>query len=146
MEASNLPPACSLVSTTCTAGIISPLRQGHHVDGNAAAIVDHGDGVVDVDDDVDLFGVAGQSLVDGVVDHFVDQMVQAHLAGRADVHGGAKAHRLQAFENLDVFAGVAAVVAVPREVVSCKSRHRVPFARFSLSGPRRVRSPSAFRT
>jgi hypothetical protein len=36
--------------------------------------------------------------------------MQTHLAGRADVHGRTQAHRLQAFENLDVFAGVAAVV------------------------------------
>ena len=84
----------------------------HHVHGNAAAVVDDGDGVVDVDDDFDLLGVAGQGLVDGVVDHLVDQVVQAHFAGRADVHGRTQAHRLQAFEDLDVFAGVAAVVAV----------------------------------
>ena len=68
--------------------------QIHHVDGNAAAIVDDGDGVIDVDDDVDFLGVAGESLVDGVVDDFVDQMVQAHLAGRADVHGGTQTHGL----------------------------------------------------
>ena len=59
-----------------------------------------------------FFAVAGQGLVDGVVHHFVDQVVQSHLAGRADVHGGTQAHGLQAFENLDVFAGIAAVIAV----------------------------------
>ena len=78
-----------------------PLAVGqiHHVDGNAAAVVDDGDGVVDVDDDVDLLGVAGESLVDRVVDDFVDEMVQPHLAGRADVHGGAQAHGLQALRE-----------------------------------------------
>jgi hypothetical protein len=84
--------------------------QRHHVHRNAAAVVDHGDGVVHVDDDVDLFAIAGQRLVHRVVHHLVDQVVQAHLAGRADVHGRTQAHCLQAFKNLDVFAGVAAVV------------------------------------
>ena len=45
--------------------------------------------------------VAGQRFVDRVVDHFVDQVMQAHFAGRADVHGGAQAHRLQAFQHFD---------------------------------------------
>ena len=55
--------------------------QGLHVGRNAAAVVDNGDGVVDMDDDVDLFGVAGERFVDGVVDNFIDEVVQAHLAG-----------------------------------------------------------------
>ena len=38
-------------------------------------------GVVDVNDDVDFFGVTGESFVDGVVDYFVDEMMQSHLAG-----------------------------------------------------------------
>jgi hypothetical protein len=55
--------------------------QGHHVDRNAAAVIDDGDGVVDVNDDVNFLGVPGQRLVHGVVHHLVDQVVQAHLAG-----------------------------------------------------------------
>src|ERR1035438_1539478 len=31
----------------------------HHVDGDATAIVNHGDGIVHVDDDIDFFAVAG---------------------------------------------------------------------------------------
>ncbi len=69
--------------------------------GDAAAVVDHRDRVVDVDGDVDLAAVAGQRLVDGVVDHLVDEVVQPGLAGGADVHGGADAHRLQALEDAD---------------------------------------------
>ena len=44
---------------------------------DAAAVVDHGDRVVDVDGDVDLVAVAGERLVDRVVDDLVDQMMQA---------------------------------------------------------------------
>src|ERR1039458_10347072 len=46
-----------------------------HVYGDAAAVVDDGNGVVHVDDDVDLLAIAGQRLVHGVVDHPPDQAV-----------------------------------------------------------------------
>ena len=77
------------------------------VDGNAAAVVDDGDGVVDVDGDVDARGVASKRLVDGVVDDLIDEMMQAHLARRPDIHGRAQADRSEAFEDGDVFSGVA---------------------------------------
>ena len=104
----------------------------HHVHGNAAAVVDHGDGVVDVDDNVDFLAVAGERLVDGVVNDFVDKVMQPHLAGRADVHGGTEANGLKAFEDLDVFAGVAVVVAVHGGAAQNFSRHTIPFARSSV--------------
>ncbi len=78
------------------------------VDGDAAAVVDDGDGVVDVDGDVDACGVAAEGLVDGVVDDLIDEMVQALLAGGADVHGRPEADCGEAFEHGDVFGGVAA--------------------------------------
>src|SRR5439155_14166467 len=59
-----------------------------NVDGNAAAIVDHGDGVVDVDGDFDVLAVAREGFVDRVVDNFVDEMVQAALARVTDIHRG----------------------------------------------------------
>jgi len=37
--------------------------QGHHVHGNAAPIVDNGDGVVHVDDDFDFLTIACQSFI-----------------------------------------------------------------------------------
>src|SRR6266852_4990819 len=42
---------------------------GVHVNRNAAAIVDHGDGIIGVHGHVDLVGVAGHSFVDRVVDN-----------------------------------------------------------------------------
>ena len=56
------------------------------IDRDAAAVVDHGDRLVDMDGDVHLIAEAGERLVDRVVDDFVDQMVQAGGAGRADAH------------------------------------------------------------
>ena len=89
----------------------------HDRDGDAAPVVDDGDGVVRMDVDGDLGAEAGQRLVDGVVDDLVDEMVQAHHAGRSDVHAGALAHRLQAFQDGDVLRVVRGRPAGHRRVV-----------------------------
>jgi hypothetical protein len=73
-----------------------------HAGGDAAAVVDDGDRVVGVDGDDDVVAVAGQGLVDRVVDDLEDEVVQAGAVGRvADVHARALAHGLEAFEDLD---------------------------------------------
>jgi hypothetical protein len=85
------------------------------VDRDAAAVV--GDPHATVGQQGDLYPVAvpGQRLVDGVVDHLGDQVVQAALAGRADVHARPLADRLEALEDLDV-AGVVRMVGGARVV------------------------------
>src|SRR5207302_3922565 len=78
------------------------LLAGVHVDWNAAAIILDGHRVVVVNDDVDACAVSGEVLVDGVVDNFVDEMMQAGaVIGVADVHAGPLAHALEAFEHSD---------------------------------------------
>jgi hypothetical protein len=73
-----------------------------HAGGDAAAVVDDGDRVVGVDRDQDVVAVAGERLVDRVVDDLEHQVVQAGaVGGVADVHARALAHRLQALEDLD---------------------------------------------
>ena len=104
----NLPPACSTVRTTSTAGRPSA---GDDVDRDAAAVVDHAHAAVGQQRDLDVVAVAGQGLVDGVVDDLVHQVVQAALAGGADVHAGALADGLETLEHRDR-AGVVAAVAV----------------------------------
>ena len=71
------------------------------VDRDAATVVDDLDAAVGEHRDDDPVAVAGQRLVDGVVDDLPHQVVQAALAGRADVHARALAHRLEALEDLD---------------------------------------------
>ena len=71
----------------------------------------------------DPVAVAGQRLVDGVVDDLPDQVVQAALAGGADVHARTLADRLEALEDLDR-AGVVrrrAVEGWPRPPVAGSS-------------------------
>ncbi len=72
-----------------------------HVHGDAAADVDHGDRFVGVHRNVDLIRKAGHRFINRIVHHFPNEMVQAHLARRADVHRGTQAHGLQTAENFD---------------------------------------------
>ena len=78
----------------------------HDRDRDAAAVVGDGDRVVGVDRDRDVVAVAGQRLVDRVVDNLVDEVVQAARPGRADVHARALADRLEALEDGDVLGVV----------------------------------------
>ena len=77
-----------------------------HVDRDAGALVDNGDRVVGVNRDVDHVVSAGERLVDGVVDHLVDEVVQPARTRRSDVHPGAEPDRLEAFQDRDVLCGV----------------------------------------
>ena len=80
-----------------------------HLHGDAAAVVGDRDAVVRVDRDLDLGGLARERLVDRVVHHLVDQMVQPALARRADVHARPLAHGLEALQDRDVLGAVGAV-------------------------------------
>jgi hypothetical protein len=79
----------------------------HRRHRDAAAVVDDRDGVVRVDGHRDGVAVAGQRLVDRVVHHLVDQVVQAADARRADVHAGTLADGLEALEDRDVLGVIA---------------------------------------
>ena len=71
-------------------------------------------------------GEASERFVDGVVDDFIDQMMQSQVARRADIHGGTFAHRFHAAENFD---GVGVVIARCRRYFR---RSELPF-RFLFS-------------
>ena len=72
------------------------------VDRDAAAVVDAAHAAVGQDRHLDVVAVAGERLVDRVVDDLLDEVVQAARTGRADVHAGPLADRLETFEDLDV--------------------------------------------
>ena len=72
-----------------------------HFHRDATAVVADLDTSVVEEADVDLIGEAGHRLVDGVVDHLPDQVVQTPLAGGADVHPGSFADSFETFEDLD---------------------------------------------
>ena len=76
------------------------------VDRDASTVVDDRDRVVEMNADVDLIAVAGERFVDRVVDDLVDEVMQTLRPGRADVHGRALAHGLEALEDLDLVGAV----------------------------------------
>ena len=74
-------------------------------EGDAAAVVAAGDGLL-VDRELDLAAEAGNELVDGVVEHLLEEDVDAvHVVGAValapDVHAEAQADVLQSLERLD---------------------------------------------
>ncbi len=69
---------------------------GVDVDGNAASVVFDRTAAVFEERHFDVLGVARQRFVDGVVDRFVDELVQAALGGVADVHARTFANRFEA--------------------------------------------------
>ena len=79
---------------------------GVDVDRHAPAVVGHLAAAVGVQHDRHRFGVAGQGFVDGVVDHFLGQMVRA---GGVGVHARAAFDRVQARQDFDVGGVVACV-------------------------------------
>ena len=89
----------------------------HHLDGahvvllvaldrDAAAVVADADRAVGQERRRDLVAVPRESLVDAVVEHLVDEVMEAALAGRADVHAGAFPNRLEPLEHGDLVCAV----------------------------------------
>ncbi len=79
---------------------------GVHVDRDPPAIIGDRDGAIDVDGDLDPVAEIGQVLVDRVVEHLEDAVVQTPLVGVADIHSGALPDRLQPFQLVDLFGAV----------------------------------------
>ena len=80
------------------------------IDRNAAAVILHRDGPVAVQYDVYGIAVSGQGLVDRVIDHLVDHMMQSRsVIGVTDIHARPLAHRFQTAQNLN---GIRTVFAV----------------------------------
>ena len=105
---------------------------GHHVHGDAAAVVLHAGGAVLVQGDLDGVGVARQGLVDGVVQNFGEELVEAVGAGAGDVHRRALAHALQPLEHLDARGVVVTHFPPLFRATSClpRSFHYTTRARF----------------
>ncbi len=77
------------------------------VDGDAAAVVRDLDlPAARKERDVEARGIAVDDLVDRVVDDLVDEVVETARVHAADVHAGALADGLEAFEDGDVAGGV----------------------------------------
>jgi threonine dehydrogenase-like Zn-dependent dehydrogenase len=80
-----------------------------HLDRDTATIVLDAQRAVAVDVDPDVFAIAREMLIDGVIDDFKDAVVEASLIGIADVHSGAEADGSEPFQVLDLFGTVSLV-------------------------------------
>ena len=80
-----------------------------HIHRDAAPVVGDGDRRIGVDDDFDAVAHAGQGLVDRVVHHFIDEVVQSLDVGAAHVHARAAPDGLQSFQDLDIFCVITSV-------------------------------------
>ena len=109
-----------------------------HVDRDAAAVVDHRDRVVEVDRDVDRVAEAGERLVDRVVHHLVDQVVEPLRSRRADVHGGTLADRLEPLEDLDLVSSVLVHVEIVGHHLRRVARETARLNQFLETVPARV--------
>ncbi len=65
------------------------------IDGDAAAVVGHGEEAVSLEVDFDAGRMARHRLVHGVVQHLGEEVVHRLLVGAADIHAGAPAHGLE---------------------------------------------------
>ncbi len=80
---------------------------GVHFDRDATAVVAYFDAAVFHDGDLDFVAVARHGFIDGVVDNFPDEVVEAALTGGAYVHAGAQADGFESFEDGD---GICAIL------------------------------------
>ena len=56
--------------------------------------------------DIDILAIAGQGFIDGVVHHFVYEVMQTLYTDIADIHGGALPDGFQTFQNLYTICAV----------------------------------------
>ena len=76
------------------------------VNRNTTAVVVDAATAIGQQGDVDAGAITSHGFVDGVVDNFPDQVMQASKTGGADVHAGALADGIEALKNLNVLSAV----------------------------------------
>jgi hypothetical protein len=80
---------------------------------NTATIILDADRSVRVQGDDDPVAMAGKRLVDRIVRNLEHHVVQARaVVGVADVHAGALAHRIEAFEDLDALGAIFILIGI----------------------------------
>ena len=82
-----------------------------HIDRDTAAVIGDGDGAIDVDGDLDSVTVAGEMLIDGVIENLEYAVVKATHIGIADIHAWALADGLKAFEFVDLSSAILLLIS-----------------------------------
>ncbi len=77
-----------------------------HIDRNTTTVVFHRDRTINMNSYRDFVTVSGQTFINGVIHHFIDQMVQTLGTGRTNIHGRPLTNCGQSFKNLDALSTV----------------------------------------
>ena len=85
-----------------------------HVHGDAAAVVPDGARAIHVDGDLNVVAVTGEMLVDGIVEHLKDAVMESALVRVADVHSGTFANGFEPLQFVDLGGVVFGVHIGPR--------------------------------
>lgn len=79
------------------------------IGGDASPVVGYFDRPVGLDGDGDKAREASHCFVDGVIDDFIDEVMERAQSGAADVHPGAFADSFKPFEDLDLVRGIFSI-------------------------------------
>jgi hypothetical protein len=77
--------------------------------GDATTVVLNRDYTFGIQFDFYQVTKASHGLIDGVIENFVDQVMQTALVGAADVHTRADSNRFQSLKDLDIFRSVVGI-------------------------------------
>ena len=82
-----------------------------HIDWDAAAVVTHRNGAIDMDLDVDFGTITGKMFVDRVIEYFEDAVVQTAFVRVTNIHPRALSDRFETLEFIDLSGVVFLVFA-----------------------------------
>ena len=85
---------------------------GMNVHRNTASVIHHSDCTVLVDGYIDAIARSHQGFIDGVVDHFINKMMQSFQVGSTHVHTWSPANGFQTFKDLDIFSAITGKIIV----------------------------------
>ncbi len=72
-----------------------------NADGNSASVVFNGDTVVRMDQHFNRVAMSGHGLIDAVIHHFANQVVQPGHIHIANIHRRPESYRLKTLQNID---------------------------------------------
>jgi hypothetical protein len=77
-----------------------------HVNGDATAVIDNGDRIVSIYSNLDVACETGKRFVDRVINHLIDEVMQAFGRDVANIHSRAFTHGFKALKHLNVTGAI----------------------------------------
>src|SRR6266849_10896435 len=99
---------------------------GMNLGGNSSPVVYYRDAIINVEGDVDVVAVAGQSFIYGIVDDLENEVMETSLGRISNVHPRSLAHSFETFEDFDLARSVVLVEHVSLKEKFIKSLFLMP--------------------